>query len=280
MGCRQWWGEPKALRDRDLGEWQGRWLMGVNGPTPGRFELAFEQWCGENGHACVRTVDLFWAFEYHREGFPSRLGKGPIRKNWCEERERRREAPQKIKDGRILHFNYDLKKLSRAELTRYLDRYYPDPGPWDAYYKERQTYFLKEQTRYRRVVAFCKQSAEVRKRFLRCARYSNRRPESHPDYVAVFSGSHCTWVEVKSPRESLRPSQRQFFPELVREVGQRVMLVRITDGGENVRFFEFNSDGQLLPSSAPLSSTARAHLPHDAPIRGPRRTPLPRTSPT
>jgi hypothetical protein len=44
MGCRQWWGKPAALRDRDLGKWNGRWLMGVNGPRVGRFE-----WLSRNG---------------------------------------------------------------------------------------------------------------------------------------------------------------------------------------------------------------------------------------
>jgi len=88
--------------------------------------------------------------------------------------------------------------------------------------------------------------------FLRYASYSNRRPESHPDYLVAFRNNHgteCTFVEVKSPRESLRASQRQFFPELVKKAGQRVMLVRLTEDGENVRFFEFNSGGDLLPCS-------------------------------
>lgn len=226
--------------------------MGVNGPRPGRFELAFERWCIKNGHACVRTVDLFWAFEYHRNGFPSRLAEGPIRRNWREEKKRRREAPDKIKEGRIFHLNYDLKKLSREEISRYIDRWYPDPGPWKAYYDQRQAYFLEEHARYRRVVSFWRQNAEVRKRFLQSARYSNRRPESHPDYLVLFSGSECAWVEVKSPKESVRPSQRQFFPELVRKAGQRVILVRLTEAGENLRFFEFKSSGDLLPCSAPL----------------------------
>jgi hypothetical protein len=254
MGCRQWWGKPKTLEDCDLGVWHGRWLMGVNGPKPGRFELAFERWCIQSGHAFVRTVDLFWVFEYHRKGFPSQLDERPVRKNWREERKCRREAPRKIKEGRIFHLSYDLKKLSRVELNRYLDRWYPDPGPWETYFEERRTYFLEEQARYRRVVAFWKESAELRKMFLRCASYSNRRPESHPDYLVLFRGSDCVWVEVKSPRESVRPSQRQFFPELVREAGQRVMLVRLTEAEENLRFFEFNSGGDLSPCSAPLSS--------------------------
>ena len=108
------------------------------------------------------------------------------------------------------------------------------------------------QARYRRVVSFWKQNADLRKMFLRYASYSNRRPESHPDYLVAFRNNHgteCTFVEVKSPRESLRASQRQFFPELVKKAGQRVMLVRLTEDGENVRFFEFNSGGDLLPCS-------------------------------
>lgn len=250
MSCRQWWGKPKTLRDRDLGVWQGRWLMGVNGPRPGRFELAFEKWCINNAHACLRTVDLFWAFEYHRNGFPTRLAEEPIRRNWHEERKRRSEAPRKIKEGRILHLNYDLKKLSRTELNRYIDRWYPDPGPWKAYYEEKVAYFLEEQDRYRRVLAFWRKSTEVRKMFLHCASYSNRRPESHPDYCVLLRNhraAESVFVEVKSPKESIRPSQRLFFPELVREAAQRVMLVRLTEDGKNVRFFEFNAGGGLLP---------------------------------
>jgi hypothetical protein len=255
MGCRQWWGGSKTLRDRDLGVWHGRWLMGVNGPKPGRFELAFEKWCSDKGHSCLRTVDLFWAFEYHRDGFPTRLDERPLRKNWRGERKERREAPQRINQGRIFHFNYDLKKFNGAELGRYLDRWYPDPGPWGAYYEKQRAYFLGEQARYRRVITFWKQSAELREMFLRCAAYSNRRPESHPDYLILFKtlGKRtCAFIEVKSSRESVRPSQRQFFPELVREAGQRVMLVRLTDGGGNLRFFEFTSAGDLLPCSVSL----------------------------
>ena len=82
--------------------------------------------------------------------------------------------------------------------------------------------------------------------FVRTASYSNRRPESHPDYLAVFKNldaTSCAFVEVKSPKESIGPSQRQFFPELVREAGQRVMLVRLTDAGENARFLNLTLAG-------------------------------------
>lgn len=217
--------------------------MGVNGPRRGRFDLAFEKWCAANRYFFLRTVDLFWAFEYHRNGFPMRLHPGPIRKNWIEERKQRREAPRKIREGRIFHFSIDLKKLSKQKLRDYIDYWYPHPGPWKEYHSERRAYFRDELDRYEAVMAFWRKSAELRKMFLRCAEFSNRRPESHPDYLVLFQRRgkmKSAFVEVKSPRESLRPSQRRFFPELVR-AGQRVLLVRLTEEGEKVRFFEFDS---------------------------------------
>jgi hypothetical protein len=279
MGCRQWWGEPRTLRPRDLGVWDGRWLKGVNGPRPGRFDLAFENWCSDNGHACLRTVNLFWVFDYHRNGFPTRLDDASIKENWREQKKQRREAPLKIKQGRILHLSFDLKKLSRAELSRYLDDWYPDPGTWSAYCSERRAYFLEELTRYRKVLAFWKECVELRKMFRRCAAFSNRRPESHPDYLVRFRGhDECMFVEVKSPRESLRPSQRQFFPELVKMAGQHVMLVRLTDDGRSVRFFEFTPEGELLPWSPPWDSEGGGGSPDPHAQPGSTRTLLARTS--
>lgn len=262
MGRRQWWGKPQTLRDRDLGVWPGRWLMGVNGPKRGRFELAFEKWCSDKGHSWVRTADLFWVFEYHRAGFPTRLDEQVIRANWRKHRKERREAPGRIKQGRIVHFGCDLNKLNRTELRRYLDYWYPDPGPWSEYLAERRAYFLDEQARYRRVISFWKQNADLRKMFLRCAAHSNRRPESHPDYLVLFrtnGRAECAFVEVKSPRESMRASQRRFFPELVKKAGQRVMLVRLTERGENVRFFEFTRNGDFFPQF-PLRRGRRAEM--------------------
>jgi len=78
-------GRAENLRDRDLGAWHGRWLMGVNGPRLGRFELAFEN--GARQRTLLRSHHgLFWAFEYHRAGFPTRLDEEPIRANWREQR--------------------------------------------------------------------------------------------------------------------------------------------------------------------------------------------------
>jgi hypothetical protein len=254
MGCRLWWGSPNLLRNRNLGVWDGRWLMGVNGGKPGRFELAFEKWCRENGHAYLRTVNLFWAFQYHRKGFPTRLHYAPITKGWCEQRKQRQDAPRKIQEGRVLYFGLDLRKLSREELKSYIDYWYPDPGPWGQYYARERAYFRRELARYREAVAFWRQSADARRTFIRCAEFSNRRPESHPDYILAFGGQkkkECVFVEVKSPRESLRPSQRTFFPELVRKAAQHVLVVRLAEDGTNVRFFEFTSSGDLIACSPP-----------------------------
>jgi hypothetical protein len=263
MGCRLWWGKPGTLQDRDLGVWNGHWLGGVNGPRPGRFELAFEGWCQENGHTCLRTVNLFWAFQYHRNGFPSHSHVAPIRKNWCDERKQRREAPRKIQQGRVLNFglrksNREEMRLHSKEIKSYIDRFYPDPGPWDQYYADKRGYFAEELARYRGVLAFWRLSAKLRKIFLQCANYSNRRPESHPDYLLLFQNRNqmeCAFIEVKSPKESLRPSQKKFFPELVKKATQRVLVVRLTEDGKNARFFEFNKHGDLLPCAPPGSIT-------------------------
>lgn len=55
------------------------------------------------------------------------------------------------------------------------------------------------------------------------------------------------FVEVKGPRESLRPSQREFFPELVRRAGQKVWLARFNMQGTNIDFARFTPKGELGP---------------------------------
>lgn len=268
MGCRQWWGKPCRLNNRDLGVWGGNYLMGVNGTRAGRFESAFEKWCRERGHLCVRTVNLFWAFEYHRKGFPTRLLSGPLKTMWREAKRRRREAPRRIREATFIYLNCDLKKMSATQLKQFIDDWFPAPGPWQAFYAERGSYFQENLERYRSVKKFWNECAQARKLFLRCASFSNRRPESHPDYLVQFRDQNhrnvkCAFVEVKSPRESIRPSQRRFFPELVRGAGQRIMLARINENAKNVRFFEIESNGQLMPcvtSSDPFFSIKACKL--------------------
>jgi hypothetical protein len=55
------------------------------------------------------------------------------------------------------------------------------------------------------VLAFWNGCPDMREMFLRCAAFSNRRPESHPDYLVLFRNHHerqYAFVEVKSPPES------------------------------------------------------------------------------
>ncbi len=237
MGCRLWWGTPGTLTDRNLGVWDGYWLMGVNGPQEGKYDLKFTEWCRNRGHLFVRTVDLFWAFHYHRGGFPMVLRKEPILRRWEEEKKEWREE----KD----------------------DYWYPDPGRWSQFYEQKRRYFARELARYRRVIRFWHGSGDsVRNAFLRCARFSNRRPESHPDYVVVFrnrSGQvvDSGFVEVKGPRESLRPSQRRFFPELVRRARHRVWLARFNMRETSIKLEQFSGDGQLIPCTTIPGTASR-----------------------
>jgi hypothetical protein len=51
------------------------------------------------------------------------------------------------------------------------------------------------------------------------------------------------------------------------------MLVRLTDDGESLRFFEFNSGGELLPRSLLLDSKSGTGHRTDVPIQGMREHP-------
>ena len=242
MGCRMWWGGGD-LNDRDLGGHGGGWLMGVNGPREGRYDTKFVKWCVRHRLLYVRTVDLFWALEYHRRGFPSSLNTAAIRRTWTDEKEQRREAAMGIKE--------DSRRTPKRRLE-YLDYWYPDPGPWKDYYKRQRVYFLTELARYKRVLKFWRECGDsVREAFRQCARYSNKRAESHPDYFVVFREGQGRmvefgFVEVKGPRESLRPTQRRFFPELVRCAGRKIWLARLTVRGTDIKFAKFMEKGQLV----------------------------------
>ncbi len=265
MGARTWWGTG-TLSGRNLGAWSGNWLMGVNGPPEGKYDLKFVTWCENQGHSCIRTVDIFWAFQYHRTGFPMTLGRHVLRRTWREQRQQRREAPGRIREGFVISLNpaRDLSRLKGKELHQYVELWYPDPGPWSQYYQKQKTYFLTELARYKRVLKFWRECGHsVRKTFLRCAKYSNRRPETHPDYLVVFRNSlgHMVeygFVEVKGPRESLRPSQRKFFPELVRRAGQKIWLARFSMRGTSINFARFTSKSKF---SSGVFPTHRVHAP-------------------
>ena len=264
MGCRTWWGKGD-LRDRDLGGYRGEWLFGVNGPPPGRYDLAFEEWCRRHRLPYVRTVEVFWTFQYHRDGFPRRLDIHGLRESWKDEKDRRRRAaagllePPLDDSGGVIWIRLAKHAPERVPWSRlapnqrkYLDDFYPDPRPWEGYYRREKKYFACELARYKRVLKFWRRCGhKVRRTFLRCAAFSNRRPESHPDYFVASprsrgSGADFGFVEVKGPRESLRPSQRRFFPELVRRAEQKIWLARFTMAGDGFSFGQFTARGQLV----------------------------------
>lgn len=161
-----------------------------------------------------------------------------------------------MRSGRFLLNGRATRRASQTQIRAWADEFHPDPGPWPEYYRRRKHYFFENLARYRQAKAFWAACPEVHRAFIRCARFSNRRPGSHPDYIVVFRrGGRRAWssfVEVKSPRGSLRPSQRRFFPELVRDASQNVMLVRIGENGANPRFYRFAPNGSLLPLSNPI----------------------------
>jgi hypothetical protein len=258
MGCRTWWGGGD-FEDRDIDGYDGGWLMGVNGPPRGRFDRSFEERCSTEGLLWVRTVDLVWAFQYHRAGFPHIIDPIAISRAWRQAKLARRrhawalsqapsrsdwiELPARVPIG--------MPKLSRAKQAS-LDSWHPDPGSFKSFERPRRSYFAEERERYDRVKRFwhlC--GVDAQQAFRRCAAYSNRRPEAHPDYFVVAPRSRrrksFAFVEVKGNRESVKPSQRRFFPELVRRAGQRVWLARVAEKGDRLVLAEINSDGGHEP---------------------------------
>lgn len=266
MGCRTWWGSGGHLLDHTGGGYSGEWLFGVNGPGAGRYESGFAEWCARHRLLCVRTVDLFWVFEYHRRGFPRHLDLPRLRRRWQEEKCARRrfalaltEPGWKPPEGgtwwvrlpQIPPKRIPWSRLS-PEAREFLKRWHPDPGPWERFHRRHKEYFSGELARYRRVRKFWTLCGdEARRAFLRCARFSNRRPESHPDFfvacpAAIRRGSDFGFVEVKGPRESVRPSQKRFFPELIGRARQRVWLARFKMHGDGISFGRFEGTGRLV----------------------------------
>jgi len=137
------------------------------------------------------------------------------------------------------------------------------------YYRTRRAAFRKELARYYRAAEFWRCCGpKMRKDLLRCLRYSNRIPvlsqaaQAHPDYLVHFRTTSSErpaygFVEVKGPRESLRPTQKRFFPELVTKAGQRVWVARV-ESSKTIRFARFNSKGQLEPCSTPGSRSCHS----------------------
>jgi VRR-NUC domain len=231
--CRNWWGGGK-IRARDIGAWGGNRIKRSVGNREGRYDKKFVRWCDRHDLLCVRTVDLFWLFEHYSNGFCSSLSVSKLRKRW------RRD----MNDIREL-------QASRAEKDELRKSW--GLGPWNIYLRKRKAYFAEQSARYKRALKYwteCGQQA--RRSFHQCARYSNRQADSHPDYLVAVRDKrgrlmHFGFVEVKGPRESLRPSQRRFFPELVRRAGQNVWVARAPAHGSRIKFGQFAATGEVLP---------------------------------
>jgi VRR-NUC domain-containing protein len=108
-------------------------------------------------------------------------------------------------------------------------------------------YFESERSRYEHTLAFWRSLAlKHRQTFLRCAAYSNRRPESHPDYLAACpQTTNFAFVEVKGPDDYLRQSQERFFPELVSQAGQDVWVARSSSDGSRFAFHRFEGEALI-----------------------------------
>ncbi len=257
MGYRTWWRQGN-LRDRNLGGYRGGWFFGT-GVRRGRYDTAFEEWCAKRGLLYVRTVELFWAFERHRRGFPQHVDIQGLRKRWRDQKEERRKSQ---KEGGVEVWRapspgepeFVRQWIRWPHDHRIFDALRPDPGRWQNYYRRKKKYFLTELARYRRILKFWRNCGDrARRTFLRCAGFSNRLPEAHPDYFVVSqqrrsNGVDFGFVEVKGPRESLRLSQRRFFPELVRRGGQKIWLARFRMPGNGISFARFTTTGELIHS--------------------------------
>ena len=239
------WNGAGKLRVRDIGAWGGTNIRGTVGRHEGRYDKKFVEWCVHHDILFIRTVDLFWAFEYYRHGFYRKLSKSKLRKRWEEDIRLIRSFKRQVgfKNGHPI-----FRPLSSAEKHEFKKRW--GLGPWKSYYRQNKAYFLSELARYQRVVSFWRKCGhQARETFLRCARYRGRQADAHPDYLVATQDS-IAFVEVKGPRESLHPSQRQFFPELIRCAGQKVWLARFRNDGNGIRFGQFTAAGEVLPYEA------------------------------
>lgn len=231
------------------------------GPKEGRYDRAFVRWCRRHGHLCVRTVELFWFIKERHGGSPRIFSVQAARKNWERRKWERKCLLAARKEGFCFVTRADpdrgvmgsclMNVHSKKQLAEHI-AHHRGPGTWIQYYRASRTYFRKELARHQRASGFWKTCGpRMRRDFLRCIHYSNRIPEAHPDYLVRFrtefaSPSAYGFVEVKGPRESLRPSQRRFFPELVLKAGQHVWVARV-ESTKRVGFARFNSKGTLEP---------------------------------
>lgn len=241
--------EPRSPK----GVWDGSGLGGL-GAREGIPERGFVRWCKRQGYPCIRTVNLFWYLPSRSRSFP-RCSKHVLREIWQYRVQRHRAL---LKHGISEMEDGGLRRLKGKELRYWVQGFSPHPGRWDFYYRRERLYYSEISARYQSARNFwneCPRNAKST--VLRCLRYSNRVPEAHPDYFVIFRGTGPAFVEVKGLRESIRPSQRRFFPELVANASQRIWLVRVNHSGRKLRWYFVDSSGFHILSEASEPSCKR-----------------------
>lgn len=252
--------------------WSGEHLAHVDGRDACGHELAFHAWCHAAGHLSIRTVDLFWALDHHSTGFPTRFSLPALKKDWRERKAQYDRRDQEIRGGLFIWSArpdensrwswYQVLKapgpkslwLTDDERQEYMSRHFIPVPDWPRFCAEQSKHFEVSLSRYREVQRFLRHApSQARTTFLRCRTYGRktRVPAAYPDYFVVFEPfKTAKWkhgfVEVKGPRESLRPSQREFFPELIRHLNVTIWLARWTMDEAKVRLRRFTEDGRLI----------------------------------
>lgn len=206
-------------------------------------EKAFAAFCRKSGFQCIRTLDLFRLLALYRHRILPKFHVGTLKAIWRY---------------RVSHYRYLLsadvveilgsqhRKLSGDEKMRWLGDWHPHPGSWHAWYANSKRTYQEMLQFLTKASGFWKLCPIGAKRAIcRCRRYSKRIPEAHPDYFVVFSKSWYGFVEVKGFRESMRPSQQRFFPELVLNARQRIWVARINPDGGTPCWFAVGAKGRL-----------------------------------
>ena len=231
------------------GVWDGSWLGGT-GINRVLTERAFERWCKRRGHLCIRTVDLFWYLSYQPRDLP-RFDKETLKAIWRYQMQRSRLLLKHgLEQGIWVAEGNRWRKMKPKEVRQWIQKWMPGhPGRWDFYYKQSKRYYSACISRYKWTLKlWSSYPVSAKRAILRCSRYSNRIPEAHPDYYVVFQvrgrerPAHG-FVEVKRFRESIRPSQQRFFPELVNNNSQRIWIVRIEPHGRKLHWYRIGASG-------------------------------------
>ena len=175
--CRVWFGR-ESLRVRDIGAWGGKSILRPVGAREGRYDTKFVKWCMQHKVLFIRTVDLFWLFEYYRDGFYQKIDARKLRQRWEEAKSFSRSThvylPTDIRDAN----GYPkLRLMNSVELREW--RKQLDPGSWRSYYRFQKAHFQSQTARYKHALTFWRTcSQQGRETFLLCTvqQKTSRRP--------------------------------------------------------------------------------------------------------